>query len=337
MLNAQTTYTAIKYGGNWQDPATWSPAGVPGPGDYAIVVSKPVLITGSVEIAGFTLDWGTSAGTIEFEGSGNPSLTVTGNSTWGAGVFKGGNGANGGNDVNNTLLFTETSVVTMTYNSEHNFHTLYEGTYMINRGTIILQGDGAVGGRGLSTLHNEGLFDIQGDGYFGGESFSGATFINTGTLRKSGGTGVSTINGWWTFENQNGIIDVQSGSLTYSGGGSFNDGIYNVSENALLSLTGSTWIFSGTLTGSPAGVFSLDGATISTDSANVTFNIKRNRFSICLWYYKRRRNFSYSRRRPFCFTGNKLCRIKSWYNLAKSRHSKTGRYFCFWNTRVLYN
>ncbi|MBK7629242.1 MAG: hypothetical protein IPJ23_00595 [Ignavibacteriales bacterium] len=244
LLNAQTTYTAVVNGGNWQNVGTWSPAGVPGPGDYAIVVSKQVIITGSVEIAGFTLDWGTSgAGSIEFEGGGNPSLTVTGNSTWGAGVFKGGNGVHGGNDVNNTLLFTETSVVTMTDNPEHNFHTLYEGTYMINRGTIILQGNGGVGGRGMSTLHNEGLFDIQGDGYFDGESFSGATFINTGTLRKSGGTGISTFNFWWIFENQGGTIEVQSGTLGYSGGGSFNGGTYNIAESGILTLTGSTWIF----------------------------------------------------------------------------------------------
>ena len=162
----------------------------------------------------------------------------------------------------------------MTNNPDHNFHSLYEGTYMINRGTIILQGDGGVGGRGLSTLHNEGLFDIQGDGYFDGESFSGATFINTGTLRKSGGTGISTFNFWWIFENQGGTIEVQSGTLGYSGGGSFNEGIYNVSEDAILSLTGSTWIFSGSLIGSSEGIFSLDGATISTDSANVTFNIQ---------------------------------------------------------------
>ncbi len=276
LLNAQTTYTLTLNNGDWTNPNTWSPSGIPGPGDYVIVMGKTVIITGSHEIAGFTLDWevGAGAGSIDFEGGGNPSLTVTGNSTWGAGVFKGGNGVHGGNDVNNMLLFTETSVVTMTYNSEHNFHTLYEGTYMINRGTIILQGNGGVGGRGMSTLHNEGLFDIQGDGFFDGESFSGATFFNTGTLRKSGGIGISTFNFWWIFENQGGTIEVQSGTLGYSGGGSFNDGIYNISEDAVLSLTGSIWIFSGTLTGSTDGVFSLDGASISTDSANVTFNIQ---------------------------------------------------------------
>ena len=65
----------------------------------------------------------------------------------------------------------------------------------------------------MSTLHNEGLFEIQADGYFGGESFSGATFINTGTLRKSGGTGISSFNFWWIFENQGGTFDVQSGYI----------------------------------------------------------------------------------------------------------------------------
>ncbi|HMN24964.1 MAG TPA: hypothetical protein PKE38_10710, partial [Ignavibacteriaceae bacterium] len=209
LLNAQTTYTLVENAGYWHEPGTWLPAGVPGPGDYVIVNSKRVIITGSVEIAGFTLDWGTSAGIIEFKGDGNPSLTVTGNSSWGAGIFEGGNGVNGGNAVNNTLLFTETSVVTMTDdNPEQNWHGLLEGTYMINRGTIILQGDGNVLARGLSTLHNEGLFEIQGDAYFSIASFSGATFINTGTLLKSGGTDTTSFDGGWNFINDAGTIEV---------------------------------------------------------------------------------------------------------------------------------
>ncbi len=64
-------------------------------------------------------------------------------------------------DVNNTLLFTETSVLTLIEDTLRRFHHLYEGTNMINRGTIILQGTANFGGRGMSVLHNEGLFDVQ--------------------------------------------------------------------------------------------------------------------------------------------------------------------------------
>ena len=54
--------------------------------------------------------------------------------------------------------------------------------------------------------------------------------------------------------------------------------VYTSIRRCSSSLTGSTWIFSGTLTGSPEGVFSLDGATISTDSATVTLNIQGTGF-----------------------------------------------------------
>jgi hypothetical protein len=145
---------------------------------------------------------------------------------------------------------------------------------MINRGTIILQGTANFGGRGLSVLHNEGLFDVQSDADFGGESFSGATFINTGTLRKSGGTDVTFFNFWWIFENQGGTIEAQTGTLEYSGGGSFNGGTYNIGESAIITLTGSTWVFSNSLNGTSDGIFSLNGAIIDTDSSSVSLNIQ---------------------------------------------------------------
>ncbi len=69
---------------------------------------------------------------------------------------------------------------------------------------------------------------FKSDADFGGESFSGATFINTGTLRKSGGTDITSFNFWWIFENQGGTIQAQTGTLQYSGGGSFNGGTYNI-------------------------------------------------------------------------------------------------------------
>ncbi len=272
VLNAQTTYTSVA-SGPWSVPGNWSPSGIPAQGDY-VIISKTITITGSHEIAGFTLGW---PGRIEFGGA-NPSLTVTGNSTWNSGVIDGGNSANGGNAVNNTLLLTETSVLTLKQDPANPWYHLYEGTNMINRGTIILQGSGKFGGRGLSVLHNEGLFDIQTDADFGGESFSGATFINTGTLRKSGGTDVTSINSWWTFENQNGIIDVQTGTLEHTGSGTYANGTYTIAENAMLTFTGGIWVLSGSLNGNSAGIFSLNGPTFDTDSLSVTYNIQGSEF-----------------------------------------------------------
>ncbi|MEO8232525.1 MAG: T9SS type A sorting domain-containing protein [Ignavibacteriota bacterium] len=270
MLSAQTTYTAI-LNGPWENSNTWSPAGIPGPSDF-VKISMIVEIWGSHEIAGFELSL---YGSINFKGTNNPSLTVTGNSTWSSGSF---NGGNGGTNVNNSLLFTETSVLTIIEDTLRRFHHLYEGTYLTNLGTIKLQGTANLGIRGLSILKNEGIFDVMSDADFGGESFSGGTFLNTGTFRKSGGSDITSFNGWWTFENQGGTIDVQTGTLEYTSNGTLNGGTYNLAESGTLSLKGGIWICSDTLKGSPEGMFQLNGATISTDSANVVLDIQGTGF-----------------------------------------------------------
>ena len=51
LLNAQTTYTLIANNGDWGNANTWSPSGIPGPGDY-VKISNNVEIWGSYEIAG---------------------------------------------------------------------------------------------------------------------------------------------------------------------------------------------------------------------------------------------------------------------------------------------
>ncbi|MBS0445678.1 MAG: PEP-CTERM sorting domain-containing protein [Proteobacteria bacterium] len=72
-----------------------------------------------------------------------------------------------------------------------------------------------------NTLSNSGLFDWTTDSSFYDGGYNGA-FVNTGTLRKSGGTGTSyvSING---FSNS-GTIDVQTGTINFNTGATFNAG-----------------------------------------------------------------------------------------------------------------
>ncbi len=86
------------------------------------------------------------------------------------------------------------------------------------------------------------------------------------------------MDGWWTFNNDGGTIDVQKGTLEFSCNSILNGGNYNIAAGSLFNLKSATHIFKGTLIGSPAGVFSLNGGTISTDSATVTLDIKGNGF-----------------------------------------------------------
>ncbi len=194
---AQTTYTSIK-NGNWGNSSTWTPAGVPGAGDFAII-SKTVEINETHEITGFEL----RSGSIMFEDTASPSLTVTGNALWINGTINGGSGVHGGNAVNNTLLLAEGSTLTFGEDPE-SYYFLEGGTNLINRGTIILQGNTSIYARGFSIIINEGVFDLQSDANFSGSTFSGGRFLNTGLLKKSGGTDITLFDGWWNFENQGG-------------------------------------------------------------------------------------------------------------------------------------
>jgi hypothetical protein len=276
-LFSQTTYNLITSNSDWSDPNIWSPVGVPGPGDFVIINNKNVTISsGQDTIAGFSL----TNGTIFFNGV-DPTLTITDSSIWYDGEFDGGNGAGGGDSVNSKFIIKAGAKLIIDTDASPGTHRFYEGITIINQGSITCIGSSNIGIRGLSVVHNEGLFDIQSDADFGGESFSGGTFINTGTFRKSGGSDITSFNLWWIFENQGGTIEVQTGTLQFAGGnggGSFSGGTYDIDENGTLTFTSGTWVFSGTLTSSAAGVFSLDGAIVNTDSSVVTLDIQGTGF-----------------------------------------------------------
>ncbi len=277
-IHSQTTYTLITSNGDWSNPAIWSPAGVPGPGDYVVLTEKNVYITNAqYTISGFFLDHAT----IFFDGT-NPALTITDTSTWYCGEFDGGNGANGNGDINS--IFTVGSNATITILTDpipptHYLH-FYEGITVINQGIINFGGTINLGIRGLSVVRNEGLFNVVTDVDFAGESFSGGTFLNTasGIFRKSGGTDVSNFNIWWNFDNESGTIEVQSGTLKFDCNGTFTNGVYNAASGSVISFSSLAQTIKGTLTGSPAGDIRLAGSTISVDSSGATLDFQGTGF-----------------------------------------------------------
>ena len=95
-------------------------------------------------------------------------------------------------------------------------------------------------------------------------------------MRKSGGGDLTVFDGTMHFYNQGGIVDVQTGTLELTASGSFENGAYNIAENAVLNLKTGIQIFKGTLNVSSAGILSLTGADISTDSTVVTLNVQGN-------------------------------------------------------------
>jgi hypothetical protein len=260
--------------GDWSNVNTWSPIGVPGPGDFVIIIDYNVIINGGQHsIAGFKI----VGGTILFTGT-DPTLTITDSAIWYDGEFDGGNGANGGDDVNSKFIINSGAKLIIDTDATPETHRFYDGITVINQGTITCVGSTNIGIRGLSEIHNESLFDMQSDADFTGESFSGGSFINTGTFRKSGGNDISLFNGWWTFQNPGGTINAQSGSIQFECLGTFDGVNFIAANNAAIDFRSSTQIFKGTISGSPIGTVRLSGSIINIDSSGATLDFQETGF-----------------------------------------------------------
>ena len=213
---------------------------------------------------------GDGAGTLEFSGSridimaGGASFAFTGSFfNWTGDLLDGGN-----------LGLTNLGTMTLSGNGLKRL-----SNKLINRGTII-----HAGSRNLTSLSNGevqniagGLYDFKSD-----VSFSG-TFINQGTLRKSSGSGVSSMLN--SFSNERGTIDVLTGNFQISepfqnGPRGLNaSGTFSVANGAVLDLAtnGSRVEYSGVFRGTGGGTVRLASGTIQI-GAQATFDFPQTMF-----------------------------------------------------------
>ena len=234
---------------------TWLQPSSPGPGD-------DVLITKVVNFDSSTIGQSVTVSNLDLESgtlnvSGPAALGMAGtNSYW----------------INSTLASSSPLV-------QHGGLTLAE-----NNAIGWIENQGVVHQGSLPTLvinlnghfdnEFEGTYDLQGDypiSIGGGGGGMAPYFSNAGLLRKSGGGGISAIN--VLFNNQNGTIEVDSGMLSLSGGGSSSSGVFTVAAGAVLDLTGGsspTW--AGLVTGSGAGQMQLSGGVVKIDTS-LTLNL----------------------------------------------------------------
>ena len=106
-------------------------------------------------------------------------------------------------------------------------------------------------------IYNYGLWDAQSDSYFEGGYYYGGEilFENFGTFEKSEGTNVSYIGYGIIFDNT-GIVDVQSGTLSFSESPSLTGGTLNFGINSQTNY----------------GVIEFDGVADLSGSVTVDFN-----------------------------------------------------------------
>ncbi len=165
-------------------------------------------------------------------------------------------------------LFTNTGVLNASGDATKTTYAVFT-----NQGTVNQTGAGDffVGGNSTASFTNAAgaVFDLQSDA---GVGDGDQPFNNAGLFRKSAGTGTSTIIA--QFNNQGGTIEVDSGTLQLpiqgAGGNQSTGGTFNVtSPSAVLDL-GDGQYFSGTYTGSGAGIVRLSQGTLFNTASSAT-------------------------------------------------------------------
>lgn len=241
---ATLTWTNL-VGGNWSVAANWNPNQVPGSADNAVITnSGTYAVTLDEDATLNSLTFGGASGqqtltnnantltlnnasvvnTNSVFGLGggrvNGILTINGRCIWTGGIMGSGSGAITFG-TNATLLFDGTSGVD--YPLVGN---------VTNAGTIYLQnGNLQIYEANLFNLPGA-LLDIQSDAAI--DLVLNGEIENQGVVRKTGGTGTTTI--WPQFDNS-GTLDIQTGSVNLNGGGS--------DSGTILTQTGTAIIFGG--------------------------------------------------------------------------------------------
>ena len=212
--------------GLWQTAGNWSTGSVPGAEDQACIgLGETVQLTsgsyrvGSVEdesaleLIGGSLELGDASTVSHLWGfelqqgtlSGAGSLEVSSWFYWGDYSSMTGSGR--------TVLGTGVSGAV--YFGGYGFNTLEERTF-VNEGTLEWD-PGTLNSENDATIENKGTFNDVSDGTimaaYGG---SLDVFKNTGTFKKTSGTGNATVG--FEFDNA-GTVEAQTGQLAFSEGG----------------------------------------------------------------------------------------------------------------------
>lgn len=233
---SQVKYTYVGGGGIWQNPSKWSPAGVPGIADTAVINSGTLTNDSTVFVASLFHN----AGTI----SGSGVINITDSLSFISGVQSGSGTTSLSSSANGVISGGQLS------------------RSLINEGYLIWQGGNVQFSSG-AVFTNNGIFYANSESStfgFGG----GGSIINNGSIIRSTATGTAIIAA--PISNQ-GIIHVKSGILRsvtdVTGNGSFiiDPGTFYVLSGGAHTLVGNN--ISG------GGIFELNNNTLTISTGNV--------------------------------------------------------------------
>jgi uncharacterized repeat protein (TIGR01451 family) len=226
-----------------------------GNGNYQLAAGQLAVSAAAVAVNHMTL----AGGNLDIHGGGSLSTTSTGVIDWSADATLSGAGtlnvAAGG-----TLNFSGS------------------GTRYIDGGT--LNNSGTVnwsGGNNLS-VYDSGVINNLAGGLFLATNdqiiyfhccLPGQAFNNAGTFRKTTATNTTTItsNGF----NNSGTVDIQSGTLNLTSGGT-STAIFNAGAAGRLLFNGAAYTLSGAATLTGAGNFEINGGQVNVTGSAIAVN-----------------------------------------------------------------
>jgi hypothetical protein len=183
--------------------------------------------------ANITISSGTLAGSDAVQPGAGGTFTWTGGAMSGTGTTTIGSGR--------TLLLSG-SIVTLQ-------------RPLVNQGAATMSGNSYLSIGSGGSLNNSGTWEIQNDqGIYG----TGQITTNSGTIKRTTSAGAATIQ---TSLNGSGAVQVQSGTLLLTGGGT-NSGSFTFTGNTLR-FNGGTWALTGNFSGASGGTLLLDSGTLA--------------------------------------------------------------------------
>ena len=273
--------------GSWSDPLNWSLGEVPGPNDIAYF-SEPEYNPADPLVYGpCVLNTPVTVGALYMDSSYNQDLTVAspltidgsqGDSQW----------SGGGLSISSGASLTNQGTFNIGAGQPGSELLLSGGGSLINAGTIAVAGTSGSSEYTFfyvygpsTTIENEvgATFEVQQGSDVTGPA--GAIFTNLGTISDTPGTGQATFES--ITLNNSGTIEAQAGMfLVGATGGGSAGGVFSASAGATLELlTNESFTFTGTFTGSGAGVVDESGGSgiIAIGPGGASFDFPSGLFS----------------------------------------------------------
>jgi hypothetical protein len=202
-------------------------------GGGVVRVSNNAAFVGAFDSANLRLDAGAF--------TGNGAVLAAGNVVW-----------NGGNFSGNWQVGAGQTLAALAGGDKN-----FVGVSFTNDGTVAWQTTNRIGFVS-STVVNAGLWDLQADAnltYAGGNASS---FTNSGTFRKSGGSGTSTVGANVAFSNP-GTVEVLSGTLQFTGAFVNPGTVRGTGTVAAAGVTNNGSVEPGVAAGAPPATFGIAG------------------------------------------------------------------------------